>query len=219
MESSRTPDLTEMPTAVRLRRPGWRDPRLWVGVLLVAGSVVLGASVVGNADRTTPVWSVRSDLAAGARVTPDDLVLTRVRFADRSTEGRYFAGSDRLPRAPYLKDAVAAGDLLPRSAVSDAPAAGTQVSVSVPGAQVPPSIGTGSRVDVWVVPAPGAPEGAKARLVVGDVAVLEAPAPVAGLVGATTERQLVLGVDEDEPGLARVLAASGSGRLMLVARG
>src|SRR5699024_7184933 len=33
------------PAAVRLRRPGWRDPRLLLGVVLVAASVALGSSL------------------------------------------------------------------------------------------------------------------------------------------------------------------------------
>lgn len=219
VESPGTAALTEMPTAVRLRRPGWRDPRLWVGVLLVAGSMVLGANVVGNADETAPVWAVRADLAAGSQVRSGDLRLTRVRFADGATAARYFAGSDPLPTGSYLRTGVAAGELLPRAAVGGAAGAATQVSVSVPGSQVPPSIGTGSQVDVWVLPPPGAPDGARARLAVSGVAVLEAPEAGSGLVGAGSDRQLVLGLAEDEPALARVLTASGSGRLMLVARG
>src|SRR6478736_5540715 len=57
------------PTAVRATRPGWRDPRLWVGVLIVAVSVVAGARVLAAADDTVAVWAVAADAGPGAALT------------------------------------------------------------------------------------------------------------------------------------------------------
>ncbi len=57
---------TSAPTATRTRTPGWRDPRLWVGVVVVAGSVLLGARVVGAADDTVTVWAAAAELPADA---------------------------------------------------------------------------------------------------------------------------------------------------------
>src|SRR3712207_4756406 len=51
------------PTPRRVRPPRWLDLRLVLGVLLVLGSVLVGARVVTAADATVPVWSARSDLA------------------------------------------------------------------------------------------------------------------------------------------------------------
>ena len=41
---------TQAPAATRVARPGWRDPRLWIGLLIVAGSVVLGARLLAAVD-------------------------------------------------------------------------------------------------------------------------------------------------------------------------
>ena len=43
---------TEVPRATRSRRPGWRNPRLLIGLALVAGSVLVGARLVAAADDT-----------------------------------------------------------------------------------------------------------------------------------------------------------------------
>ena len=40
------PDAVVPPPAVRASTPGWRDPRLWVGVAIVAVSVVGGARLL-----------------------------------------------------------------------------------------------------------------------------------------------------------------------------
>ncbi|MBN9374777.1 MAG: hypothetical protein J0I40_05175, partial [Cellulomonas sp.] len=47
------------PVAQRLRRPGWRDPRLLTGLALVAASVALGSWALRAAERTVPVFVVR----------------------------------------------------------------------------------------------------------------------------------------------------------------
>src|SRR3954452_20167145 len=60
------------PVAARLRRPGWRDPRLLVGVVMVAASVALGSWAVQSAQTTVPVYVARDALVPGQRLEPDD---------------------------------------------------------------------------------------------------------------------------------------------------
>src|SRR5690242_2876688 len=51
--SSRAARDLDVPAATRTRPSGWRDPRLWVGVVLVTGSVVAGARILSAADDMT----------------------------------------------------------------------------------------------------------------------------------------------------------------------
>ena len=83
--------------AVRVTRPGWRDPRLWVGVLIVAVSVVAGARVLASADDTVSVWAAARDMGAGDTITADDLVVRRVRFGETTGLERYFGAASDLP--------------------------------------------------------------------------------------------------------------------------
>lgn len=209
----------ESPTAQRSSSAGWRDPRLWIGVALVAVSVVVGARVVGGADDTVAMWSVASDLAEGEQVEAGDLVARRVRFADPADADHYVATAEELPDQRHLVRGVAAGELLPRTALGAAEEEVPHVSVSVPAVQLPPAVTTGSLVDVWMLPPVGAGDGAKAKLAVEQVRVVEAPRTAGDLGGQGPDRQLVLGIPDDGVNLARVLTASGEGRLMLVGRG
>jgi len=70
------------PTPRRIRPPRWLDLRLVLGVLLVLGSVLLGARVVAAADATVPVWAATGDLAAGTELTAGDLRAVDVRLGD-----------------------------------------------------------------------------------------------------------------------------------------
>src|SRR5699024_11876138 len=69
--------MSEAPTP-RVRRPSWRDPRLGVGVLLVAGSVALGSWTVSRADDTVTVYTTATVLSPGDQVDDEDLVATQV---------------------------------------------------------------------------------------------------------------------------------------------
>lgn len=134
--------------ATRVRRPGWRDPRLWIGVVIVALSVLAGARLLGSADDTVQVWAVAHDEAAGASLSPADLVARRVRFGDGDTAA-YFRVSDALPPRLVLDRPVGGGELLPRDAVGTGPTL-AQLPLAVDPAAVPPEVGPGSTVDVYV---------------------------------------------------------------------
>jgi hypothetical protein len=198
----RTPTVDVAP-ALRGQRPAWRDPRLWIGIVLVAASVVVGARVLAAADDTVQVWSAGSDLGEGHRVVADDLVARRVRFADADALSGYFTVDDDLPADLEVTRSVARGELLPRGAVGVPGEAGlVELPIAVEPELVPPGVGPGDLVDVYVVapvsadsqggeerPAPGGPALSRAS-------VVDAPAQESSF-GTTGKRQLVLAVPED----------------------
>lgn len=102
----------------RLRQPSWTDARLVAGLLMVLVSVVAGAAVIGNADRTVRVWAVRRALPAGTTLTGDDLTQRRVRLfgADRT---RYVDARGGDPAGRVLLRDLGDGDLLPLSALAE----------------------------------------------------------------------------------------------------
>lgn len=181
-------------------RPAWRDPRLWIGVLLVAGSVVVGARLLAAADDTVAVWAVPDERGAGTPLRTDDLVVERVRFADAAAQERYFAADRPVPADLVLVRSVGAGELLARSAVGPAAADPVlRVPLEVDPNRVPPDVGAGSVVDVWVSdgagPAPGA-EPAAGGPALSEVTVVAAPS-YDETFGVTGARQLVVAVADD----------------------
>jgi hypothetical protein len=221
--SSERAVTTSSPPARRFTRPGWRDPRLAVGVLLLCGSVLLGARVLATADDTVAVWGTRTSLVQGQEVSADDLVPIQVRFADPDAADRYVGAADTLPDGASLSRDVGAGELLPREAlVQTAEDELVEVPLSVEVAGIPSSVEIGSHVDVWVAPAGGvrAAGSAGAVQVLGDVPVLadgSAASSAAGFAGE--QRPVVVGVPPDAQGdLSRVLARLSTGTVVLVRR-
>ena len=144
--------------APRLRAPSWRDPRLVVGVVLVLASVLLGSWLVGTADRTRPVWAAAATLAPGDAVGSSALTVVRARV-DPGLDAYLPADRDLPPDLVALRT-VAAGELVPLSAVGEAGALERKpVGLPAPRA-LPAGLVKGAQVDVWVS-APG--EGGSAR--------------------------------------------------------
>jgi hypothetical protein len=183
-----------VPPASRATRSGWRDPRLWVGVLIVAVSVVAGARLLASADDTVAVWAVRADAGPGARLDAADLEPTRVRFGDEADLAGYYTTDAELPADLVLLRAVGAGELLPRAALGSAENAADTVElpVAVDAEQVPPAVRAGSVVSVYLV---GSREGGP---LLEDATVVDAPS-LESTFGATTgRRQLVLAVPAED---------------------
>ena len=214
------PDRPAAPRATRSRRPGWRNPRLLLGIVLVAGSVVLGARLV--ADDTVAVWAVAEDLPRGASIDEDDLDRREVRFPDESTADGYVGADESLPDDATLNREVYAGELLPRSAF--APESGedlVEVPVSVVSDDLPATVRQGSVVDVWVTPKVSSVAGTKTEAVpvLSDVVVVAVPRTSAGLAPQTT-RQVIVGVPADrQQDLGAAMGDMADGRVVIARKG
>jgi hypothetical protein len=218
---SRTHAAADVPPATRARPPGWRDPRLWVGIALVAVSVVAGARLLGAADDSVTVWAAASDLAPGDRLGVDDLVATSVRFAEPADLDRYLATDAPLPDDLQLVRGLGEGELVPAAALGSAEESGTvTLSLSFPGELVPSGIATGSVVELWVVPAQDDRRADLTGPVLSDVVVIDAPTATDSLGSVGAGRQLVLGIPRDESAaLAELLAASEEQRVRVLGQG
>jgi hypothetical protein len=187
------------PSPRRIRPPRWLDLRLVLGVLLVLGSVLLGARVVSAADATVPVWVATGDLAAGTQLTASDLRSADVRLGDAA--GSYLSTGTR-PEGRTLSRAVRAGELLPRSAL-DAVGELVQLALPVQSGYVPPGLERGQLVDVYAVADPAA---GATGLADGSVTVVVRKAPVQAISGRsegvlstpTTAIQVVVAVSADD---------------------
>lgn len=138
--------------ALRATRPGWRDPRLWIGIAIVAACIVAGSRVLGSADDTVAVWAVKADAGAGAVLGRSDLEAHRVHFAAAGDLAGYFRADADLPGALALTRGVGRGELLPRSAVATRTSPDTvQLPLAVDPGQIPMAVSSGSVVDVYVI--------------------------------------------------------------------
>lgn len=212
-------DTLPAPAAARLRRPSWRDPRLVVGVVLVALSAALGSWAVSAASRTAPVWVAVDTLTPGDPLTPAAVKAVEVRLG---AAGRYLSADEPLPAGRVVTRTVGEDELVPASAIGEAGSLDLRsVAVEVDGA-LSARVRKGALVDVWFVPQADAGSGDAApapHLVVAGVEVEQVADAGSGLVVGTSATLHLLVPDDDLPALLAALGAEGTVDVLPVAGG
>lgn len=202
------------PPVKRLRRARWADPRMLVGLLIVAGSVVAGARLFTVADDTVAVWSVRADQRAGTPVSADDLGTVDVRLGDGAAS--YVPAGEPVEPGQVWAHDVHAGELLAVGATEPADAAEVgELPVTVSSGALPSDLSEGDRVDVWVSAA--AQTTAPAELVLEQMRVLSVSGASA-TVGEAGGHRVLLALEDDPTRIGDALGAISSGEVTLVRR-
>ncbi|PJJ71268.1 hypothetical protein CLV46_0810 [Diaminobutyricimonas aerilata] len=124
------------------------DPRLLIGLALVAVSVAGVVALLGAADTSVPVYAAREALAPGDEIDAGDLVAVEARIDD--AESHYLLASALPSSGAVVTRAVGAGELVPLSAVGRADS-GRLAAVVLPlGGALAEGVREGRAVDVWV---------------------------------------------------------------------
>ncbi|MGC0143233.1 hypothetical protein [Pseudactinotalea sp. Z1732] len=209
--------MDETPGGLRMRRPSWRDPRLGIGVLLVAASVALGSWVVTQAGATVPAYTAREVLVPGEPITMDDLEVVQVQMSGLMQT--YLTPEEDVPADAVVLRTVGAGELVPAAAIGSAVQLDLRPVTIPTDASAATSLARGSRVDVWVArPDPQGSIGAVLPPVqlLPDVQVAEVLEDTALFAGANQVHVQVLIAEAD---LADVLEALSSGAEVILVPG
>jgi hypothetical protein len=129
------------------RRGFWVDPRFAVGIILIAVSVVGVWALVTAADSSVEVLVARSTLTPGQRATVADFRAAKLRAAE--AESLYLTAADIPTEGVIVSRVVAAGELVPVSAVGSAASVELTSLVLDVASRLPGSVGPGSQVDIW----------------------------------------------------------------------
>lgn len=200
------------------RRRPLADPRLLIGLLLVAASVAATVGLVSAVDRRAQVYAATGPLEPGERIHASDLVARGV--ALDGSDSLYLAVGRMPKEGLVVTRAVARGELVPAAAVAttsdvDATTIVLRLATRVSGAVTP-----GATVDVWAAP-PAATTSAAA----GDAGGVVGSVPAVLVEDAAVVRVLdddaSLAADRDGSAvevriprsrIARVLAAVAAGQ-------
>ncbi|MDQ1514067.1 MAG: hypothetical protein QOC59_1909 [Microbacteriaceae bacterium] len=150
------------------------DPRIAIGIALVAVSTIGVTGVVAGLNRTVAVYRAAGPLTAGARISAADLVPTPVHLGQE--QRLYLSG--RLPAEGYLVTrTIAEGEMVPLSALGTAESVDVAAVVVNLSTRPSGSIVPGAVVDLWA-----APKRAGSTTEFGAPVVLVSGATVARLV-------------------------------------
>jgi hypothetical protein len=197
--------MVALPLATRRRRA--LDPRLLIGVALILASALGTTALVGALTRTVVVYRAEGPILAGQHVTAARLAPATVRLGDAAA--LYLSGA--LPPGGLVATRpIAAGEMVPRSAVGTDPAVHSATVVVDLASPLASGVAVGSTVDLWSAAKsdPNENRYAPPVVLVGDAVVARVVAP-GGLIAGTKEDSVELQVPRDE--VAAVLAAQAGG--------
>jgi hypothetical protein len=142
--------MATLPSALLPRpRRGRIDPRILIGILLVAASTAGVTAVVGALNHTVSVYRAAEPLVAGTRISAADLVPTAVRLGP--ADPLYLSGP--VPPDGYVVTrTVAAGEMVPLSALGTASGVDVASVVVDLSTRLSGSIVPGAVVDLWSAP-------------------------------------------------------------------
>ncbi len=132
--------------AGRLKRPSWSDPRLLVGLLLIAIAVVAVGLTVKATDDSVSYYAARDTLTPGTVLSESSVDVAQGRVPGEA----YVAVEGSEPWGMVVSRTVAAGELVPHGALVEAADADVRPIAVVTGVPLAEGIEPGSIVDVWV---------------------------------------------------------------------
>ncbi|WP_022893575.1 SAF domain-containing protein [Agromyces subbeticus] len=123
------------------------DPRLIIGIVLIAGSTIGVWTLVSGLDDGVEVYVARDTLTPGTTIQADDLGTESVRLG--AAGAHYLAVGDVPADGFVITRTVHAGELVPDAAVDEADRTGLATIVVPSRGPLPAGIAAGAQVDVW----------------------------------------------------------------------
>lgn len=123
------------------------DPRLVIGMVLVAASTTGVWALVSGLDDSVEVYTTRDTAPPGTRIRTGDLAIESMRLG--TAADRYLVPGDVPADGLVVIRTVEAGELIPATAVDDADRTGLATVVVSSRGALPSGLDTGSTVDVW----------------------------------------------------------------------
>jgi hypothetical protein len=142
----------------------WRDIRLWLGIALVVGAMMLGAALLSGDDDRVLVWQATADMAIGAEPIHKEPVLVALGSAQPAYLSAQTQPTGRLIM-PVLR-----GQLIPKAALETGLDDRHLVTVGVDTAHAPIGLAAGQLVDVWATNEAGETSMVLAKVGVAQVA-------------------------------------------------
>ncbi|MFW0180164.1 SAF domain-containing protein [Rothia sp. P5766] len=135
-------------TAPRFKKPGLRDPRLLVGVLIIVLSILATVGLIRATNQTEPYYAVSKDLGIGDRISRENVQVVQVRLGDAAPQ--YISAEQDLAEGLVATRPLKAGEILSPNAVSSEVSEGRRLVTLLLDQYAVSGFSAGNRVDIWV---------------------------------------------------------------------
>lgn len=167
------PVARAVPQTPRVQKPSVKDPRLIVGILLVAVSVLLGAWAVDGAKNLSVAYVARETIVAGQELTQEQLRPVDVNLGQY--ESAYLTVPLDAAEELVARETIRAGELVSRAEISNKSVLEQRIVAVHSSTPLPNTLKVGSLLDLWVVSQADSEVDAEPSLVVSSLTVSELP--------------------------------------------
>lgn len=198
-----------MSTSFRHLTSRLRDPRLAVGVLLVALSAA-GGGILLSGPQTTSVYQARSTLLPGGKIDTSELVLVDI---DPALANSY-VGPEDIDGKNIIATTVHKGELLSKASLRSTDVSGTRIVIPL-GAGVPSQAEIGDTLSLWRVDKSNMSGSEEGISLLSEKAILVSLSNEDGMLGTGQSAELLVPKAQAD----EILAVLGTDSLFVITMG
>lgn len=132
----------------RLQKPGWKDPKLLLGLLLILASIVAVVGIVKVTNQTEEFFVAKHEVAVGDIVTAEDFAVKKVRLGEANH--LYLSADAQIPEHAVSHQHMLSGQLIETNALNEQKKDGRREVTVTLDSTVASTLKSGDLVDVWV---------------------------------------------------------------------
>ncbi|MGV3246045.1 SAF domain-containing protein [Rothia sp. 11254D007CT] len=196
--------------APRFRKPGFRDPKLLAGVLIILLSVLGVVGLIRATNQTQPYYVASKDIGIGEKITTDNVTTAQVKLDESA--GLYLSAEQVIADGSVATRPLAAGELLSPRSLSTEVSDGRRLVTLLLDQYAVAEYAPGNRVDIWVA---YKTEGANSYgdpVVIAESAEVHSVTAQESVIGGTGRSAVELWVNQDV--LPTVLGATSKGAVI-----
>ncbi|WP_421084607.1 SAF domain-containing protein [Rothia nasimurium] len=193
--------------ATRYKKPGFKDPKLVIGLLLILVSVVGVVGIVRFANKSEPFYMASSDIKIGDALTSANLKVVDVQLGESA--GHYVRADVELTEGTVAMQPIKSGELIASSEITDELKDGRRLTTLLMDHYAVAGFSSGDLVDVWVSFKREGSNDYEAPQSLVSHAEIHSITAQESIIGGTGKTAVELWVNADQ--LSQVLSASNGG--------
>lgn len=194
----------------RFKKPGLRDPRLIVGLLIIVLSVLATVGIIRATNETEPYYAASKDLGIGDRLSTENTKIVQVKLGDVAPQ--YLSAQQDLAEGLVVTRPMKAGELLTPQAVTSKVSNGRRLVTLLLDQYAVSGFTAGDKVDIWVSRKEEGKNNFTDPEPIVQGAEIHSVKPQESIIGGTGHAAVEVWVESDS--LGQVLGASNNGSVI-----
>lgn len=136
-------------SSMRMHKPGFKDPKLIVGLILILISIAGVIGIIRINNQTYTYYTAKNDISIGQKITPDMLIEKQVNLGDSKD---HYLSREQLESGKYIAvRQIPAGELISSASAHENIQERRRLVTVTLDRGIASTFKAGERVDIWVI--------------------------------------------------------------------